>query len=108
MNIKDNEKLLFQNHILIKKKKNPIKLINLTINNNKSIPLYNYINYNNKYFIIKNSSFKITTNNSRLNAKINEKRYHIYKSINNLNLKRNIVYIPKFKNSLSLTNVDKV
>ena len=103
MDKKDNEKLLFQNHILDKKKKNSIKLINSTINNNKTISLYN-----NKYYIIKNSSLKTTPNNSRLNAKINEKRFHIYKSINNLNLKRNIVYIPKFKKSLKLVNIDNV
>ena len=75
--------------------------MNLTINNNKNNVLYNNLSYNNIYFIegnLRNIRNVITTNNSRLNIRNNKKSLiYSYKNINDLNLKKNINYKPKFK-----------
>ena len=133
----DSNKKSLNNYISNnKKKKKPIKLINLTFNtsnnfyntrnnfnnhnninninsdnniiyNNNNISFYNNINYNKIYLIKKISDSRInkTIYDSKLNEKSKEKKFNIYKSINDLNLKRNIVYKPKFKQNLTMKNV---
>ena len=98
--ISNNDKALLQKIKLIKEKiNNYINLKNSTFHN-PDFSMYNNFNYNNIYFIKGNNGCKNNNciiNNSKLNI-INNKKSFIYshQNINDLNLKRNIVYKPKF------------
>ena len=98
------DKSLFQNYKINKKKRNNlINNVNFSLTNNKNISLYNNI-----YFIKGNSSGtkQNTTNNSRLNITNNGKKViYSYNALNNLKLKRNIIYKPKFKKNLLISIV---
>lgn len=99
MNLINNGNLLFKKYTLKKKNKNSIKPMNFAFNNNQNISFYNNINYKRIYFINQNSvsALNKTINGSRLNSSSNENYLFRNKSINDLNLKRNIIYKPKFK-----------
>ena len=99
MNLINNSNLLFKKYTLKKKNKNSIKPMNFAFNNNQNISFYNNINYKRIYFINQNSvsALNKTTDGSRLNSSSNENYLFRNKSINDLNLKRNNIYKPKFK-----------
>ena len=98
------DKSLFQNYKINKRKRNNlINNVNFSLTNNKNISLYNNI-----YFIKGNSSGtkQNTTNNSRLNITNNGKKViYSYNTLNNLKLKRNIIYKPKFEKNLLISIV---
>ena len=91
-----NEKTLFQNYKFNKRKNNiPIRKTNSTFSHN-NITLYNNINYNKIYFINKNTKH---SENTSLNISNNKNMTH-NTSINDLDLKKNIIYRPIFKKNL--------
>ena len=101
LNLINGSKTLFQNYNFNKKRNiNHLKTMNSTFNRNNGILLYNNINCNKIFFIKKNPNItKInSTNNSRLNIRINKNKIITPNfSVNDLNLKGNIIYKSIFK-----------
>ena len=101
-----NEKNLFKNiyqNPRDKKKSNkiPINGNNKTFNSKKNFILNNNINYNNMYFIDNDTEKK----RSMLNKSTNESKKHsANSSVNEIKFEKNIIYIPRFKQSIKLKN----
>ena len=75
---------------------------NKTFNSKKNFILYNNINYYNMYFIENKTEKKVTT---ILNKSANESKKHSSNpSVNEINVENNIMYIPRFKQSIKLKN----